>query len=286
MTNISLATSAILVEVSVSCWTAKKLSRKESEELTGNKKAAKKAAQVHKNLLADDARLDAIQKYAAEIRNWINVVTVPWSDSGIRLVATKQFMDFKKELDYRKSVFDRLVADFIQMYPTLISAQAFKLGDMFDREEFPPPSEVASRFGVWYSFSPVPEAGDFRVDIANDIRDALASEYAEEYNRRVESINREHWSRLKSMLDRMSRQLGKDENGKNRIFHASMVDNALELCDMLRDMNVTNDAELERARKEVHDAIVHVTADELRKSDDIRLDVKTQVDSILDKFNW
>lgn len=283
---ISLATSAVLCEVSVSCWTAKKLSRKESDELTEGKNAAKRAAQVHKNLLADDVRLTNIHKYACEIRNWVNYVTVPWNDTGTRLVATKQFVDFKKELDARKSMFDALVSDFVQAYPTLISAQAFKLGKMFDRDEYPSPNEVATRFGLYYSFSPVPEVGDFRVDIAEDIREALESEYANEYAKRVEAVNKEHWTRLRDMLDRMSRQLGKDENGKNRIFHKSMVDNALELCDMLRDLNVTNDAKLESARKELEQALLHVTPDELRKNDDIRVDVKSQVDDILSKFTF
>jgi hypothetical protein len=285
-TNISLATSAMLVEVSVSCWTAKKLSRKESDELTEGKKAAKRAAQVHKNLLADDPRLTNIQKYASDIRNWITYVTVPWNDTGTRLVSTKQFMDFKKQLDVRKAIFENMVADFVHMYPTLISAQAFKLGDMFDREEYPSPNEVASRFGVLYSFSPVPEAGDFRVDVAKDIRDALESEYASEYAKRVEAINREHWARLKDMLDRISGNLGKGDDGKNRIFRDSMVNGALELCDLLRDMNVTNDPDLEQARKDLHNAIMHVTPDELRKNEDIRADVKSQVDAILGKFQW
>lgn len=285
-TNISLATSAMLVEVSVSCWTAKKLSRKESEELTEGKKAAKRAAQVHKNLLADDERLADIHKCASEIRTWINYVTVPWNDSGVRLISTKQFMEFKKNLDARKSIFDALVTKFVQMYPTLISAQAFKLGDMFDRAEYPSPDEVATKFGLYYAFSPLPEVGDFRVDIAQDIREALESEYASEFERRVENINREHWTRLKDMLDRISVNLGKHDDGKNRIFRDSMVDGALELCDMLRDMNVTNDPQLEAARKSLQAALLHVTPDELRKNEAIRTDVKSQVDAILDKFEW
>jgi hypothetical protein len=286
MNSISLATSAMLVEINISCWSAKKLARKESDELTSAKSAAKRAAQVHKNLLADDVRLASINKYAAEIRNWLARVTVPWSDSGLRLISTAQFMDFKQELDFRKSAFDALVADFVTMYPTLISAQAFKLGNMFNRDEYPAPDEVASKFAVSYSFSPVPEVGDFRVDIAADIKAAIEAEYAEEYARRVDAVNREHWGRLKDVLDKISDRLGCDTEGKNKVFRDTLIENALDVCDLLRLTNVTNDPVLEKARYAAEQSLLDVTPKELRENEAIRDDLKARVDDILSKFDF
>lgn len=289
MTNtpkISIATSAMLASVSISCWSAKKIAKKEGEELTSAKSASKRAAQVQKNLLADDPRLTAINKYAADIRNWLARATLPWSDSGLRLVTTKQFFDFKAEMDRRKDEFDTLVQDFVHMYPTLISAQAFKLGSMFDRSEFPSEAEVASKFGITYSFMPVPESGDFRVDIAEEIRTELEEQYAKDYAARIEEANKDLWGRLKIVLDKMRDRLGADASGKNNIFRDTLVDNALEVCDMLSTLNVTNDPNLETARHEVQQALLGVTADDLRKNEAVRGDVKAQVESILDKFNW
>jgi len=275
----------MLASVSISCWSAKKIAKKESEELTNAKSASRRAAQVHKNLLADDVRLTKVNKYAAEIRNWLAVSTLPWSDSGLRLVTTKQFMDFKAALDAHKTEFEALVKDFVVMYPTLISAQAFKLGSMFDRNEYPSEAEVARKFSLSYSFMPVPEAGDFRVDIAEDIRKDLEEQYAKDDAARIEEVNRDLWGRLKTVLDKISDRLGV-EGGKNKIFRDTLVENALEVCDMLSTLNVTGDAQLETARKEVQQALLGVTADDLRKSEGTRQDVKAQVEGIIDKFNW
>jgi hypothetical protein len=274
----------MLVEVSISCWSAKKLAKKETEELTTAKSAAKSAAKVQKNLLVDDPKLAQVNKYAADTRNWLARVTVPWSDAGARLVSTAQFMDFKKQLDVKQQEFDALVADFLNTYATMISAQAFKLGSMFDRSEYPDNSEVAKKFGLRYSFTPVPEAGDFRVDIADEIASQLRDEYAAEYQRRVDAVNREHWDRLKDVLDRMSERLGVESDGKNKVFRDTLVDNALELCDLLRDTNVTGDQALDAARREVEQALLGITPKDLRTNDATRADVKSQVDSILDKF--
>jgi hypothetical protein len=282
----SIATSAMLASVSISCWSAKKVAKKESEELTNAKSASKRAAQVQKNLLADDPRLTAINKYAAEIRNWLARTTLPWSDSGLRLVTTKQFFDFKAAVDAHKVQFDALVVDFVHMYPTLISAQAFKLGSMFDRSEYPSEAEVASKFNISYSFMPVPEVGDFRVDIAEDIRKELEEQYAKDYAKRVEEVNQDLWGRLKVVLDKMSDRLGSDVGGKSKIFRDTLVENALEVCDMLSVLNVTGDPQLENARSAVQRALLGVTADDLRKDEGVRSDVKSQVDTILDKWNW
>jgi hypothetical protein len=47
---------------------------------------------------------------------------------------------------------------------------------------------------------------------------------------------------------------------------------------------VTNDANLEHARKKLESALVGVDANALRKDDDLRLDVKAKVDEILSMF--
>lgn len=286
MSNISISSSAMLVSISISCWSARKLDKKVSEEVTTNKGASKRAARVNKNLLADDMRLEAIQKYAADIRNWLNAVTIPWSDMGVRLVTTTQFFDFKQALDERKAEFERLAADFIVAYPTLISAQAFKLGTMFNRDEFPSVDEIARKFSMSYTFMPLPEAGDFRVDIGNQAAEELRQQYEEAYNQRVQEAMGDVWGRLKSVLDKISERLTTDELGKNKVFRDTLVSNAIEVCDMLKYLNVTQDPELERARKLTEQALLGITADELRKEDGVRADVKSRVDEILGKFEW
>lgn len=286
MSNISISSSAMLVSISISCWSARKLDKKVSEEVTTNKGASKRAARVNKNLLADDMRLEAIQKYAADIRNWLNAVTIPWSDMGVRLVTTTQFFDFKQALDERKAEFERLAADFIVAYPTLISAQAFKLGTMFNRDEFPSVDEIARKFSMSYTFMPLPEAGDFRVDIGNQAAEELRQQYEEAYNQRVQEAMSDVWGRLKSVLDKISERLTTDELGKNKVFRDTLVSNAIEVCDMLKYLNVTQDPELERARKLTEQALLGITADGLRKEGGVRADVKSRVDEILGKFEW
>lgn len=286
MSKISISSSAMLVDVSISAWSGRKLDRAVTDEVNSAKGASRSAARVNKSLFADDPRLKAINDYTASIRNWLMQVTLPWSDRGPRLVTTAQFFDFKRELDERKAQFEALVDDFVQMYPTLISAQAFKLGAMFDRDEYPPVEQIARKFRMSYTFLPVPEAGDFRVDIGSEAMEELRREFEADYQRRVEASMRDLWDRLKDTLDRIVDRLGTDEIGKNKIFRDSLVSNAIEVCDMLKYANITNDPELEAARRATEQALLGITPDELRKNDDVRRSVKEEVQAIVDKFNF
>jgi predicted secreted Zn-dependent protease len=126
-------------------------------------------------------------------------------------------------------------------------------------------------------FSPIPDAGDFRVDIPNEYRDELQKISDE----RVAHAMKDAWDRLHECLTRMSEKLAGDEK---QLFRDSLVTNAVDLCATLSKLNVTNDPKLERARHELEKTLIGIDAKELRKSDEVRLDVKSRVDEILSMF--
>ena len=71
MTNIkSLSSSAMLVELNISLWTARKLDKKVSNDVDISNSTRTKAGNYHKNLLAGDESLSAIQKLAGFIRTY------------------------------------------------------------------------------------------------------------------------------------------------------------------------------------------------------------------------
>ena len=63
--SISIASSAMLVELSISTWTARKLDKKVSTQVDLDQNAKTRAGNYNKNLLAGTGFLDSITKYAA-----------------------------------------------------------------------------------------------------------------------------------------------------------------------------------------------------------------------------
>jgi len=290
MTRYNIDTCAMLVELSVSQWTARKLDRTVSDELVANKHAQDKgAARVNKHLLAGRTELEVITKFVTETRATVYDNTLPWSDSGIRLLPSAKFMEFNAKLQAAEDKFYGLVTEFVQVYPSLITAQAMALGNMFKREDYPHPSDIEHRFRFSVNYMPVPSSGDFRVDIGNDAQEELRKKLSALADEHVEHAMKDIKTRLLDHLKRMSDRLTVDYvsgEAVPRKFHDSLLEGAHDLCEMAQSLNVINDHQLSDARKALLKAIGNVDVKDLRKDIGARTEVKTQVDDILSKFNF
>jgi hypothetical protein len=286
--------SSVLVELNISAWTGRKQDKKVSEEIDAAKSTKTKAGNYHKKLLAGTEKLDELQKLVARIRVWHAEQTLPWSDSGPRLLPMKNFFDYTATRgDYEKQ-FNEEVEDFLSVYPTLVTAAAFQLGDLFDPSEYPSADKLRDKFRFRYVMVPVPEVGDFRIDIGETHLNDMRQQYESFYNTKLSEAMKDVWDRLHETLTKMSERLAdaevprvsKDGEEKlNRRFNDTLVTNAVELCELLTKLNVTQDSKLEHMRKQLESALVGVTPKELRTQDSLRLETKAKVDEILSMFN-
>jgi hypothetical protein len=284
--SISIASSAMLVELSISTWTARKLDKKVSTQVDLDNGAKTKVVNANKNLMAGTGVLDTIVKYAANARAWHLSQTLPWTDNGSRLLPMSNFMDYKKQLGELEANYEALVDKFIIAYPNLVSAAAFQLGTLFDRNEYPDENSLKKKFKFTYSFFPVPTAGDFRIDINEEAKAEIMANCNSAYQDRLNNAMREAWSRLHDCLSRMSERLTDNADGSRKIFRDSLVENGVELVTMLKHLNITQDPKLELARRELQVAIGAHDLDSLRDNSNAREAVKMRVDSILSKFDF
>jgi phosphoribosylformylglycinamidine (FGAM) synthase PurS component len=129
----------------------------------------------------------------------------------------------------------------------------------------------------------------FEIKISSRKQAELKKKLDELAEERITNAMNDIRDRLSTHLKRMSDRLTTDYvqgEAKQRRFHDSLVEGALELCDLTKALNVVGDATLEGARKELEGLLVGVTAQELRKNEAIRQDTKKAVDAILDKFSF
>jgi hypothetical protein len=132
----------------------------------------------------------------------------------------------------------------------------------------------------------VPESGDFRINCEARVKADLQEQYDRMYNEKLVDAMRDPWDRLHKMLIKISETLTDSPDGKRSVFRDSLVTNAVTLCELLTVLNVTKDPELEKARRLLEQAITSIDADDLRKMPEARLELKTSVDDILNKFNF
>lgn len=282
-----VARAAMLVDLQISLYSGRKQDKATQAEVTASKGAkSAKAASVYKSLFAECQELDAITKFQARARAEHYKLTKPWNDYGARLLPTALLQKYKVEMNQAESEFNRLVDVFLDKYDTLVAAAAFQLGTLFDRDEYPTREQVARKFRFDISYAPLPTAGDFRLDIESEVQRDLMRQYEKRMEQQLEAAAQDSWTRLHEALTRLSDRLVVEDDGKKRKFHDTMVTGALELCELLTDMNVTNDPALEKARRKLEEALSGVTPKELREEDSTRTITKQKVDAILASFDW
>jgi hypothetical protein len=275
-----LSKTALLVELNISAWSGRKLDRKVTSEVNTAKVANKDASRVNKNLFAGSDRLAEINNYASTARQEYYAMTLPWSTSGTRLLPFVQIFDFKTWAGQKEQEYETMVDKFLQEYSTLISAQAFRLGTMFDAKEYPPATELANKFKFSTVLMPMPEAGDFRIDAEADLAAELKAQYEQAYTERTNAAMQDIWDRLFETVSHLRDKCALEKT----IFRESTMDNAMELCQLLTRLNVTGDVQLEERRKELEKALAGTSTEILRADPDNRKSTKEKLDAMLAKM--
>ena len=284
---MSISASAVLVELNISVWPASKVDREITEQVNVSASAVRDASQTKKNLFAGTSLRKDIEKFAARVRLYHNQHTLPWADKGERLLPTKLFMEYKQTMNNYEQMFEQMCNNFYVEYPRLVAEAQTNLGKMYRAEDYPEIEEVKLKFGFRRTVKPVPEAGDFRLDVpAEDMRELVCSFEAQQNEKLAEAV-REPWERLHAELSAISKKLTdvEGEDAKKR-YHDTLVSNPLDLCSLLTKLNVTNDPKLEEARRALELTMLGTNIDMIKEDPFVRKSVKSKVDDILQRFDW
>ena len=281
---MSLNSKAVLVELNISSWSGRKLDRKVSAETNVAKGARSDVARVNKNLFAGSDKLEKINNFVSSVRQEFYTMTLPWSISGARMLPVAQFFDYRKWVSEKEQEFDAMVAAFLIEYSSLISAQAFRLGTMFDKGEYPDVGELKNKFRFQQVMTPVPESGDFRIDAVNqeaeELKKELESQYAKASEERINGAVGDLWGRIYKTVQHLRDKCAMEKT----VFYERTLENALELCSLLTRLNVTGDKDLEDRRVELEKALCGVTREGLAKDVGVRNDTKAKMDAMLAKM--
>jgi len=277
----SISSSAMLCELSISQWTGRKKDRRASDDVTRDNHAATGVASVNKKLLGDCAELDAVQKLTGNIRNMHYSMTMPWSDTGMRLVPTAQYFKYHQQMTALQAEWEDLVQSFLSAYDWEISQSQVKLGDLFDRDEYPTVSALTNKFAFRLSYIPLPDVGDFRIDIGNEALEQVRSHYEDYYSRQLTNAMNDVWQRTHKALSAMSDRLDYADSGTKKVFRNSLVDNVLEMIELLDVCNITGDSQMSALRDKLDNSMRGITPEALREDEYLRRETKQVVDDVI-----
>jgi len=283
---MAISASAVLVELNISVWPASKVDRETTEQTNAQAGAVRDASQTRKNLFAGTSVRKEIENFAAKVRLFHNRHTLPWADKGERLLPTKLFMDYKQHMNSYETQFHMMCDAFFNNYPALVAAAPTNLGKLYKPEDYPSLDEVKSKFAFRRTVKPVPESGDFRLDVPAEDLVELRAMFDQQQREKLAEAVREPWERLHAQLVTISEKMTEGGGEAKKRYHDSLISNPLELCALLTKLNITNDPKLEDARKQLEVTMRGTNLEELKEDSVARSDLKSKVDAIINKFEW
>lgn len=268
---------AMLARLSISQWTGKAFDKKVSTEVE-RAHGAHDAGRFNKALV-NKALLEPISKLAGEVRKHHYSVTLPWSDSGERLLPAKLFMDYGAQMRGYRTQMDALVSNLVAAYPAEVQAARNRLGTMYDPGDYPDLSDIRDAFGLTFEFTPVPDAKDFRVDVSNEAAEEIRTSINQAVCTRQAEAVKACFDRIRDVVSKIAERLS-DEKA---IFKDSLITNAIDLCRVLDGLNITDDPVITCLCAEIKENLL-VNPSTLRNRPDIRSVVAGHAASILTRI--
>lgn len=279
-TTPSIATAAMLVTHQISFWEGNKTDKAASRQVTADNNARRGAARVNK-LLIQSQEHDELKAFVATCRQGHTAATMPWSNSGLRLLTNAVFPEYHKARNQEQSLFYELVEDFLHYYPSAVSDAQARLGNLFNPDDYPTVEGLRRKFSYTFNYIPLPDAGDFRLDINNEAKQAMQEQYAKFYDNALAEAMQDIWHKLLKPLQNMSERLNYRAGEKPTGFRDTLVENVTDVVNIMKTCNVTGDPVMEQIRIDLTQALRGVTPDGLREDSSLRRETKTKIDNII-----
>jgi hypothetical protein len=277
---MNLSDRALLVQLSISQWTARKYDKKVTNQVAVSHGTSSSVGRYNKSLLPMNDYLDRVHKKTTYIREKFYTNTLPWGMEGTMMLPTSNYLAFMTEFRKEKNDWMTLVNDFTSNYGQLKDDAKRILASLYEEADYPSQSDIERKFKMDMAIFPVPST-DFRCQIASDELTRIQQDVeARVANAQAEAM-KEVWNRLYDRVKHMAEKLADPK----AIFRDTLVENLQEQCKMLTRLNFMDDPNLESLRQQVEGTLASHHPDALRNDPDLRRDTAAEAKAIMDKMS-
>jgi len=273
---MSIQKNCLLINLSISLPPQTKISRPGNETLTQTYKTTRTKAV--KKLFSREDMLPLTQ-IANLARKYVNSKSLPFGDSGQRIIPADQYFEFMQGFAKINDDFDKQKKGFLDNYHLVLSRAFQALNGLWDESDYPTAAELETRISMGIYMSPVSASNDFdRVaGLTEEEKSRLKIEIEQAQSRDLEKATGTLIKNLMAALEKAVRRLSDEDS----IFRDSLIGNIHESVEAIKNLNITGSAELSALATKVEGAIADVEPDELRQDMGARKEV---VDSLAEFF--
>ena len=275
---MTIQTRAMLAQLSISQWTARKQDKAVTAEVE-KAHAAHDSGRFNKDLV-NKVLLETIRVIAGKVREYHYKMTLPWNANGAWLLPSSMFMEYTGQIRVFKAEFDKAVRDMLSQYPTEVQAARNRLGTMYDPGDYPDPSTLRDKFSINVEFTPMPDAQDFRISVSEDALDELRTSVTQAVANRQAQAVKACYARIEDVVSKIYERLSIPD----ALFKDSLITNAIELCQVLDGLNITDDPGITAICQEIRDKLL-MPPSVLRSNANARAQTASAAQDILSKLH-
>ena len=242
---MTIQTECMLANLRIGVWEGRRLDKAASKEVTTRNGAEDDAARVNK-LIVPKESLKEINTASGALRLHFYSRTVPWGDNGDRLLTRRMYLKFIEEHEALMNEFNRCRDDFVdRIYPAARDQAQFRMGGLFDPNDYPRPSELRRRFYAVMEPGIIATTDDFRVKMDQNHADKIKSDIEASMASRLTAAVTNVYERVVEELTHYHATMADPK----KVFRDSTVKNLEEIIDLLPGLNITSDPKLDEVHK-------------------------------------
>lgn len=273
-----LQEKALLVNLSVSLWDAKKLDKNVTREIESSHNASD-AGNFSKKLI-EKSNVDTYKKLANEARMLLYNSTLPWDNTGNRLLSVKEYQHLSDKLAEIREKFNQAVNEFINNYPSLIENAKYRLNSLFNSSDYPSIQELKRKFNFEMNFYPLLDINDIRININQAEQDKIKAQIEENYKNQFEQAIADLWDNLHKTV----KHLAETMQDKDKQFKASTLENVENLVSFLDKYNFNNDTRLDEIKNLINKNLIGFDAETIRQDETEREKLANNAKNVLNKI--
>ncbi|HJN11219.1 MAG TPA: hypothetical protein QF564_21205 [Pirellulaceae bacterium] len=209
-------------------------------------------------------------------------MSLPYPESGVRLIRQDQIDTFTEQLTSLREELDEAVWRLDEHYAELKSAARDRLGSLFNSADYP--ESLRGMFQVTWDFPSV-EPPDYLRQLNPEVYRQECERVASRFDEAVQLAEGAFVEELQSLVSHLTERLAGQSDGKPKVFRDSAIENLTAFFERFRELNIRSSEQLDDLVGQCQQVVSGVEPQTLRDSQVLRTSVASelsQVQNVLD----
>ena len=257
--------------------TTRTLSQGQVAELLDGGNTDTKMLRASKKLLdASHPTVKLLGRIRSQILATWRGMTLPYTETGVRLMPRNLVPEFEQRMGFLRDELTAAVAELEGVWPSLLNAAQERLGDLFDRSDYP--DNLMELFSVSWSY-PETSVPTYLMAIDPGLYRREQQRISERFDQAVQLAEQAVTEEFASMVAHLSERLSDDVSGERKVFRDSAVVNLREFFGRFRQLTLhgASAEQLENLINQVQGVLGGVSPRNLRESGGLRKEIAAEL---------